>query len=286
MNWFDLEQVNLEQLLAEHHLSERDLQIIRDETQHFDRYLIIKYEKSIGFIRIWRQSISDPYSTVQLDDCDLINFKGEGIPVARYIDVLDEIFQVPQLTRCSENYLSLFGRRGFRRVLDKKRKLRGSIGASSVLLGVIKKVTTAEIPMSSEFIRRMAPGDIAQIQTFFFDEYRMRYRAVPLLYSQDNKSCFVYDQDGEIKGVILAQQAEETVYIHQIFVRKEFRGVGIDRALLNHISLYANGLGKDTISGTVRGNLVPYYDSLGISLDLSKPKSHYVLRLNFQKNTP
>lgn len=219
---------------------------------------------------------------LELEECDLINFKGEEIETKKYIDVLDDIFELPQVTRCLDKDLKLFKERGFKEIDERLEKGYQTKEKSSVLLSVLKIVDKKEKPDEYiDYVRSMKEEDLPIIEEIFSKEYAARFRAIKVMYNYDPKSCFVYD-DELIKGVVFGEKQKNALYIHQIFVKKEFRGVGIDITMLNYLNQYARKIRKDVIRGTIRGNLFTYYRKLGVMKELQKPKSYYMVRFSLR----
>jgi len=279
MKYYELQKKDLENILSEMEFNTQELTAIQKDMKHYDKYYIIVSEKNIGFIKIWKQTFKDPYMKLQIDNCDLVSFKGGAILVSQFIDVLDQIFCIPQVIRCSETDVNEFAKRGFERIEDKICKAT-TIHPSSVLINIVKYVKFSQGQYKSlPQIRQMTPEDITSITEIFKKEYPARYRAVRLLYEYDKSSCFVYD-DGVIKGALFAELREDHLYVHQILVKEEFRGKTVSESLLGHAYSYAQQKEKGLIRGTIRGNLLKYYSRMGVEEDTKLPKSRYLVRIS------
>ena len=131
----------------------------------------------------------------------------------------------------------------------------------------------------------MNDNDIPQITNLFSEEYPVRSRAVKRMYEADPTACFVHEEGGIIKGTIFGERItdSDTIYVHQLLVKKLEWGRHADRALLNCMVCYARANDLSTITATIRGNLLLYYLRLGAVIDTTVENEQYLVRSQVQR---
>ncbi len=252
MKYFDLKQGNIEDALAKFDFSNEETEKIAEDVSYFDRYFLIQEGNNIGFLTVLSQHFNDPYMNLELDSCDLLDYKGR-VPLETFLKVMDEIFKTPQIARAKPEYLDAFLKRGFGHI-----KNRG--GGNSTLYQIFKDLKKEELTkIDDDRIRRMTSDDLKEVQRLFEEEYAARFRVVKKMFLQDPQSCFVFEEYDTIKGVSFNEQREDCLYSKQLFVKKSERGKGIDRKLLMYTALYALKQGYDKILGNVRDRTLRYY---------------------------
>ena len=87
--------------------------------------------------------------------------------------------------------------------------------------------------------------------------------------TRNPSTCFVADDDGEIKGVIMCGHDGRRGFIYHTAVAKDSRGIGIGRALVNHAldALKSEGIIKASLvafTGNKPGNA--FWEKLGFKV--------------------
>lgn len=278
MEYSELNETNLETILKSLDFDEGEIARIQKDREYFDRYILIQDGPDIGFLTVLRQPFGDPYLDLTLEECDLLNYRGR-LSVESFLDVMDNIFEIPQIARCCESAKEAFMRRGFKDI-EEKPEYDGSSKLIPVNFQVSLEISEPETVSN---IRQMNLEDISYISNLFFDEYTARFRLVEKMYKTDPQSCFVYEDGGEIKGAVFAERLNDRLYIHQIFVKKSERGKKIDRNLLDYIVTYARDFDYHLVGGTIRGNLSRYYYRFGVRVDESVEEEGYMVRFDINK---
>lgn len=275
MDYIDLKQSDLERILRESEFSEEEINKIKNDARHYDRYILVCEGQSVGFIAILEQQFEDPYMNISLDSCDLINYRGD-LPLECFLDVLDLLFKGPQITRAALSKLGVFERYNFSPIEEKP-----GCGRASEIIPIVFEIHSANRPIeTNENIRLMNPNDLEPIKTLFFEEYGARFRLVEKMYENCPESCFVYEENRGIKGAIFSEKRGNELYVHQMFVKKSERGMGIDRALRDYLFQYAEENSCYLIKGKSRGNLMKYYHRMGAVIDKSEEIEIYLVRFD------
>lgn len=261
--------------MRESGFNEEEIAEVKEDVGYHDMYILIKAGENIGFLSVLEQKFEDPYLEVVLDSCDLINYKGR-VPVNCFLEVMDNIFRGPQITVAKIKELETFERYGFYKVEEKPR-----YPGASRLIPVYFKLPLDSRDIKNQLgIRPMEQEDLEGIANLFFEEYAARYRLVGKMYETDPESCFVYEEDGEVKGVVFSERRGNELYVRQMFVKRSGRGSGIDTALFKGLQLYAEENKCSIIRGSIRGNLVRYYEKKGVRIDSLREDRVYVIRFN------
>lgn len=276
----ELKEENLEVLLADSVFEEKEISEIKRDIKYYDRYLLIQEGLRMGFLKVLRQPFDDPYLELVLDECDLVNYKGR-VSIDAFLDAMDYIFEIPQVIRCFLSNEGTFIRRGFQAIGEKEHKHIDS----SKLIPIKFEVKSAPSILGFEYVRLMDENDLLNIIELFFQEYRVKYRAVKRMYETCPLSCFVYEQDRVIKGVVFGEKMSDSgvFYIHQLLIKKSEQGKHIDRVLLRYIGNNARKEGFNNIKGTARGNLLRYYRGLGAVRDRDIEAQEYLVRFQLKR---
>lgn len=283
MRYTDLKTGNLEAKLAEAGLEVGEVEDIKKDASYYDRYILVTENTSKGFIKIWRQHVGDQYIKLYLEECEIVNMSRQQIYLTTYIDVLDRIFELPQIIRVATSEMSQALARGFSEMADSDNVASKSLYKASALIPIRKNISaTVTFPLSDT--RHMTAEDLAEVERIFEEEYPLRYRAVKPMFERDPNFCFVCGTDN-IKGIILAEKLVDCIYVHQMLVRQTYRAREVDSALINTLETYAKMDGIKLLKGTARGNLLRYYmRKLKVEIDLTEQVSQYLVRYDVMNN--
>jgi len=271
MQYFDLKQENLEEKLIEYNFEENEIARIQEDIGYFDHYFLVQEGDNIGFVTSACQPISDPYLKFKVEEIDLLNYRG-CISTDTFLDVLDNIFKIPQLVRCVESEKNTLLARGFE-IPEETMKDASRLIPITFRLDPNRKFTV------DENIRLMQELDLEEIEKQFYEEYRARHTAVKRMYKADPNSCIVYE-GGAILGVCFAEKlaGEKILYVHQIWVKEDARRFRIDKKILASTACIAMSKGLTTIKATIRGNLFDYYERFGAKEDVLRESHQYLMR--------
>jgi len=255
MNFIDLKQTSLEEVLSQFELTTEDYEGLVREAAYFDKYFLVGEGANIGKLTVFTQHLHDPWIDIELDNCDILNYRGK-IPVEYFLDVMDEIFERTQLARASEHDLETFQKRGFRTIPNKEGR------GVAILRPVGRHVKKGDVEKPEDKrLRVMMPEDLPEIKRLFEREYPFRYRAVELMYVPG--SCFLFEEEDEIRGVIFNEKRENYLYCKELFVKDSERGREIARLLLSQAFWYAAEQGFAEVRGNARDRAFPLYRRLG-----------------------
>ena len=272
-----MKQENLENILSQFGLAQEEIEEQARKAAYYDKYLLIEEAGNLGFLSVLTQHFHDPHMDISLNECDLVEYKGM-IREETILDILDNIFQNPQIARAGMSQLQKFLERGFEHIKNKT-------GGVAALEQVVKYLAGAETKQPEDKrVRHVSPEDLPEIQHLFEREYPARYRLVEKMYAPG--SAFLLEEAGKIKGVcfteIRRRKTGDYLYINQIFVKESERGREIYRLLLEQASWYAFSEDIQEIRGTSRDRVTSLYVRHG-AVKLPETLEFYLVRYKLNK---
>lgn len=93
--------------------------------------------------------------------------------------------------------------------------------------------------------------------------------------NDDNRTWLAVDNDSDLLGVIGAHRHEDFCELKAFYVKEEFQGQGIGRALYENVLQFAGGMAMQLDVVNFMGKTISMYERWGFTIDTSREAFEY-----------